>query len=340
MLSSITTNTAFKTVNVKNIEIESYNKRIEKFKKISNLLKKFNKSNCLVSAKNKISKYSYDNKRSFYVGDTKIFLKKRIGSNSRYGTIFLSTYDNNKFAIKLSPFSHYNLREIILIEKFSKLVENDINPHFLLNYKLFICNNNLELNNLPSIIQKNNYYITVNELVNGNFKNFLNFTNSVLLLNALQQILISILSFHHFSDGLFHNDCHYKNFLYLKINPGGYFYYKIYDKDIYIKNLGYIWFIWDYGLVKTKEIYIKRRLEDYFRILHFFLKYNNLNRSTSNSLVIKNVLKILKFRKTYSSEFGNSDKLFFETLFKIPKLFNYKISSIQDIINKNPYVIK
>lgn len=339
MFSSVKSNTYFKTVNVKNLDVNSYNKRIEKYKNISNLFKNFNKSKCLVPSK-KTSENSIINKRSFYIGDTQIFLKKRIGSNSRYGTIFLSTYNNNKFAIKLSPSSQYNLREIILIQKLSKIAEEDINPHFLLNYKLFICNNNLELNNLPTVIKKSDYYITVNELVNGNFKNFLNFTNSVLLLNALQQILISVLSFHHFSGGLFHNDCHYKNFLYLKIKPGGFFHYKIYDKDIYIKNLGYIWFIWDYGLVRTKESYIKRRLEDYFRILHFFLKYNNFNSNTSNSVAIKNVLKILKFRKTYSSEFGNSDKLFFERLFKIPKLFSYTVSSMGSIINKNPYIIE
>ena len=45
--------------------------------------------------------------------------------------------------------------------------------HFLLTYKLFICNNEFEIINLPRLIKEDNYYIAVNELVNGNFKNFI-----------------------------------------------------------------------------------------------------------------------------------------------------------------------
>jgi len=311
MFSSVKSNTYIKTVNVKNLDINSYNKRIEKYKNISNLFKNFNKSKCLVPAK-KTAENSIINKRSFYIGDTQIFLKKRIGSNSRYGTIFLSTYNNNKFAIKLSPSSQYNLRQIILIQKLSKIAEEDINPHFLLNYKLFICNNNLELNNLPTVIKKSDYYITVNELVNGNFKNFLNFTNSVLLLNALQQILISVLSFHHFSGGLFHNDCHYKNFLYLKIKPGGFFHYKIYDKDIYIKNYGYIWIIWDFGLAHTELCYKTKRLEDYIRIVRILNEKISINDNIYN----ESIMNILKYKYNYREIFGDSDKKFFEELFK------------------------
>lgn len=338
MFSSKESNTYFKTVNVKTLEINDYYKRIENYKNYINLFKNFGKLKCLVPIKDK-SNYT-SNKRSFYIGDTQILLKKRIGSNSRYGTIFFSTFNNNKFAVKLAPSSNYNLREIILIQKLSNITKEDKNPHFLLNYKLFVCKNNLEIVNLPTIIKRDDYYITINELVNGNFKNFLYFCNTTLLLNALQQILIAVLSFHHFTGGLFHNDCHYKNFLYLKIKPGGYFHYRIFNKDIYIKNLGYIWFIWDFGLVRTKESYIKRRLEDYFRILHFFLKYNDFNTNSSNSKVIKSVSTILKYKKTYSLKFGNSDKLFFEEIFKIPKLFNHTIPSMAFIINKNPYIIE
>jgi len=338
MLSSQQTNTYFKTINVKNLEINSYNNRIEKYKNIIEILKNLNKSKCLVPIKK--TSINSTNKRSFYLGDTDIFLKKRIGSNSRYGTIFLSTLNNYQFATKLSPVESYNLREIILIEKLSNITKENKNPHFLLNYKLFICNNKLNSIDLPTVIKNNNYYITINELVNGNFKNFLSFATSVLLLNALQQILISILSFHYFTKGLFHNDCHYKNFLFLKIEPGGYFHYKIYNKDIYIKNLGYVWIIWDYGLVKTKEIYLEKRLEDYFRILYFFKKYNNYNSNSTNTKVIQIVTKLLKFQKNYKEIFGNSDKLFFEELFKISKLFSFNISSSNFIINKIPFIIE
>jgi len=339
MFSSQKTNTPFKTVNVKNIDVNDYETRLDNYKNLTMLFKNFNISKCLVPAK-KSEHNSFTSNRRFYIGDTQIFLKKRIGNNSRYGMIFLSNFQDKQFAVKLSPVTNYNLQEILLIQKLSKITEEDKNPHFILNYKLFMCNNNSQNPDLPTVIRKEKYFININELVNGTFKNFLNFTTSILLLNALQQILLAVLSFHHFTNGLFHNDCHYKNFLYLKIKEGGYFHYRIFNKDIYIKNMGYIWFIWDFGLTKNKESYKLRRLEDYFKILYFFTKYENFNSNSSNTIVIKNVSKIMKFKKNYASLFGNSDKLFFEELFKIPKLFNYTIPSMGVVINKNPYIIE
>ena len=184
--------------------------------------------------------------------------------------------------------------------------------------------------------------MSINELVSGNFKNFLNsaYINSDLLLNALQQILISILAFHHFTNGLFHNDCHYKNFLFHRIKPGGYFHYKIYGKDVYIKNLGYLWIIWDFGLARKESEYTKRRLEDYFRITSFFLKYNNnLYFNDKDADLIKIVNNILEFKQTFYRLFNNSDQLFMEELFKIPKLFSFKIPIKSKIVNKSPYII-
>jgi len=341
MFSSAKSNTVYKTVNIKNLDINDYKERIENYKNTINLFKDLNGSKCLVSSKQKSgTTNSISNQRSYYIDNTQIYLKNRIGNNSRYGTVFFSIFNNKNFAVKLSPVSRYNIQEVKLIQKLSKITEEDKNPHFLLNYKLFICNNKFKVKNLPTVIAKGDYFININELVNGTFKDFLKFTTSVLLLNALQQILLCVLSFHHFTDGLFHNDCHLKNFLFLKIKPGGYFHYRIFNKDIYIKNLGYIWFIWDFGLVKIKEAYKNRRLEDYFRILPFFLRYENYNSNSSNTVPIKIVSSILKYRKIHSALFGNSDKLFFEQLFKISKLFNYSIPSTEVTINKNPYIIE
>ena len=114
-------------------------------------------------------------------------------------------------------------------------------------------------------------------MVNGNFKNFI-YDNSVtnsLLLNALQQIMISILSFHHFTDGYFHNDCHYKNFLFYKIKPGGCFHYNINGIDYYIENIGFLWSTWDYGLV-SKLYYYGDYINDIMRI-DLTIRKRNLN---------------------------------------------------------------
>lgn len=338
MLSFERSNTLIKTVNVKNLEVRQYYDRLKLYKNVNKALEKMSKYKCLVPFKNpQVKEYLLEN--------TNIHLLNRIGSNSRYGTIYLTELDNLRFVIKISPQDKYNSLEVLLIQKLSKIVEQDKNPHFLFNYKFFMCNKKTQKFVLPTIIQDNNYYITANELVNGNFKNFLldDNTTSILLLNALQQILIAILSFHHFSGGLFHNDCHYKNFIFLKIKPGGHFHYKIYNQDIYIKNMGYIWIIWDYGLIKRRNS--ERRLEDYFKILYFFLKFkNNVNYNKKSISFSKGLLdivnKILEFKDNYYKTFGSSDKLFFENLFKISKLFTFELPLDSFIINPNPYIIK
>ena len=73
--------------------------------------------------------------------------------------------------------------------------------------------------------------------------------NIELLENAFAQIMMSILSFHRFTS-LIHKDTHAGNFLFHKIKKGGYIHYVFNKKNIYIKNVGYLWIIWDYGLAK------------------------------------------------------------------------------------------
>ena len=87
----------------------------------------------------------------------------------------------------------HNYKEIILSKQLSDVTLANLNPHFLLIFKLMICNNkNKQLFLLPRIIRNENYYISVNELINGNLKQFFDQKlNSSFYLNALEQILLS-----------------------------------------------------------------------------------------------------------------------------------------------------
>ena len=78
--------------------------------------------------------------------------------------------------------------------------------------------------------------------------------------------------------GINHNDCHAGNFLYHKIKPGGCFHYKINGVDFYIKNLGYLWVIWDFGIV-TKLYRHTDYISDYIRV-NTVTRKNNLARDT------------------------------------------------------------
>lgn len=308
------------------INIGDYYNRFDVYNRTKNAFNKLNNNECLVP-----------NNQEYLIGKNQLTLKHRIGSNSRYGIIYLTTSkDYYKFATKLTPVHVQNYTEIQIAKKLSNVTLKDKCPHFLIVYKVMGCNNNRELTTLPNLIKNSDYFISVNELVSGNFRNFLlnSNPNEELIINALQQILIAILSFHTFTGGLFHNDCHYRNFLFHKIKPGGYFHYNIYGKDIYVKNLGYIWLIWDFGLVRMDKSYSKKRLADYFRILYFFIKYYNIK---NNNPVIN---KLWELNDEYSYIFGSSDKKFFEFLFGLKDLFEYNIPQNSKIINSKDYIIK
>ena len=98
----------------------------------------------------------------------------------------------------------------------------------------------------------NFYNIYTSELANGDLKAFFKLydtTDTVtdeILLNAVGQMFMAIATLHDI--GIRHNDTHFGNFLYINIKPGGYIKYVINGQSYYIKNLGYLWVIWDFGI--------------------------------------------------------------------------------------------
>jgi hypothetical protein len=318
--------------------LKTFKNRISSFKKNYNKFTDIDKNQCL-SIITKI-------KGQYKINNPELILMKRIGSNSRYGAVYLTTDSNKNFyATKLTVINESNHNEIIISSKLSSFVEEEKTPHFLLVYKYLKCNNPFN-QKLPTIIKNSDYYIFICDIASGNLKQFLyEFQhNPKLLLNAYEQILMCILAFHYFTGGFYHSDCHYKNFLYHKIKPGGYFHYNIFGKDIYIKNLGYIFMIWDFGLVRTSPQRITQRLDDYFKIssiIYSMFRYSSYKQKNNKLINILNT--ILKYKNNYLSYFGNSDKNFFDVLFNIENLFIYELPSSKrtdsKIINKSPYFI-
>jgi len=86
--------------------------------------------------------------------------------------------------------------------------------------------------------------------------------DSYLLQNAFVQIYLSLFFFYQ-ETKCFHMDSHWGNFLYHKIKPGGYFHYKIFGKDYYLENLGFLWVVWDFGLIESFK-YKKNKYPDIF----------------------------------------------------------------------------
>ena len=328
----------FSVVN-QNIKLRTFKERLDEYKENQHLLKQMKSHNCLVSGIKRA-----DGNYEYILEEGKLVLKNRIGSKSKYGVIFLTSNKFNKsiFATKLTVMDDENYREIVISKKLSKISSLNLNPHFLFVYKSFYCSNNIN-QNLPKLIKNENYYISVNELINGNLKQFFDQKlNSSFYLNALEQILLSILSFHYFTKGIYHADCHYKNFLYVKIKAGGYFHYKIFGVDYFVKNMGYLWIIWDFGLVREEPYYKQQRLKDYFRIANFFNLTSQLSKSGNYNNLLKISDVILNYEYNFQLLFGSSDKKLFEDVFvKELNLFKSKNQLPRTFkkINNKPYII-
>jgi|694.fasta_scaffold146755_2 hypothetical protein len=241
-------------------------------------IKKRNNTGCI-----KIYKV-IDGKPIYRIGNN-IIIKNRIGTDSENGIVFLSTFrDKNKkifkYTCKITKLTSTSKLDLNIQEQLLKSVIKC--PHFPILYGSIICNNNINYKDsfekthsddktikqdyslYPNIMKKNknkDFLITFNELANGDLNMFVNSYETLIkdiLLNSYIQIFMSLI-FYYKITGKFHCDTHWGNFLYHKIKKGGYFHYKIFNKDYYIENLGYLWVIWDFELSYSIKNNIKSK---------------------------------------------------------------------------------
>jgi hypothetical protein len=312
-----------------------------------------------------------DTGKEYRIGDN-IILDKKIGDDSKYGITFISHFknkSNNKlgryliFATKLTDFTRKgNLVEYQILKYLTKLNINNICPHFPIGYGKLLCKNsqkNIIKENLMSkkeILGSNLYNIShifiFNELADGSLKQF--YKNGLLqtdsnIENMTIQCIMSIMFFNKYINA-YHNDCHYGNFLYHNVTPGGYYYYNIYGIDYYIKNNGYLWVIWDYGLIVpyynsydiNKNMFgsfsnkILPIITDYKRFISIFSKLKYYKP------FIKNILSHFNSYE-YVTDINNIKNFTIELL-NILVLYSNEIktsinSNKSNIINKVPYII-
>ena len=237
--------------------------------------------------------YTIDNKLMFKLGED-IILKYEIGSPSLYGSVYYGTFKNDKlfkFAAKLFLWDIGEINEYSIMPILNDAVFNNKCPHFPIFYAYTWCNNYYINDLLPEIIinnlnnNKKEFCILFNELANGDLKIFnkLNYTNDEYL-NSIFQIIISIFFYYKFIKG-FHNDTHAGNFLYHKIKKGGYYHYIILGNDFYLKNLGYLWIIWDFSFTTSFTNDNKNITRDVKKIIDSGFRFSSLK-------IIKDINKI------------------------------------------------
>jgi hypothetical protein len=340
-------------------------------KKLLNIEK--NKNKCL-----KI--YKIIDKKPIYRIGNNIILKNKIGSKSAHAIVFISSFRIKpqkifKYACKIVIINDKILLDLEIQKKLSKAITKC--PHFPILYGSLICDYNNVISDsfiksnskdlsikddiklYPEIIQKGKnenkpILITFNELADGDLEIFLNNPNitNKEILNTLGQMFMSIM-FYHQETKMIHNDLHWNNLLYHKIPEGGYFYYKILDKDYYLKNLGYLWIIWDYETSITFEKNknkIDIHKDYYYSVKYSFLPYKSkkssyslgwnkiphINNNEKINKIMQNIYKTLKKIKT--NDYNIIINIIISILLSY-KILLTKIPKKSIIINSNPYII-
>lgn len=232
----------------------------------------------------------------------------------------------------------YNLNSDVLTELYflnitTKLLQNKITNNLPFIFKYYLCNECILSN--KRLIEKHNsnkipcmYLIT--EKANGDFESYIvqKQTSKLKLYSGYLQIYIALYIIKKYY-GIEHNDLHIGNVLYFNVQPGGYWKYKIKNKDIYVPNYGQLFILWDFGYAFSKGSYPElvgapgninlykknnpHKFEDYVRILGGLTHKNHRFDNELNCLI-----EILNSSKnTTDIIYKLSDKL--QKLDKIPE---------------------
>lgn len=316
---------------------------------IKNLRLNPNRNNYCV----KFYKLDKDKKPIFRIGNN-IILNKRIGSSSSHGLVYLSTFrDKNKrlfkYAVKIIPITYKTLTEAKIITILNEAIIKDRCPHFPISYGNVKClmndkenssfsgttvSNEITSVNIP--LKDKDYLVYLTELANGDLETFLkDVKDQSLIDNTITQIYLSLL-FYYKEIGTYHCDAHSGNFLYHKIKPGGYFYYKIGGVNYYLKNEGYLWVIWDFeqsvpltSNVSNHNVPLTMGYD--FRTVTGYFLNDNYRKYLNSSTISKTVYS----RNDYNKFFNFIINILHN---KIGVLVS-TISPKDIIINKHPFVL-
>ncbi len=330
--------------------------RVKYYKYILNYIKDIKNNECIKYSKDKAVKYT--------IGD-KLFLIKKIGTESVAGVIYLTVLKNvlggNLLASKITPIHKDNHREIKIMKKLTdKVISQKKSKHFLIMYKHFVCPpmSILDLIKKPldeELVSPDKRLVSINELAHGDLKMLLEdrkiVSNDELMYNLFIQTFLSIASFHNLA-GHYHNDTHYGNFLYQKNKETGYYHYTYNNTSYYLKACEYNIMIYDYGYAtKSYKKYNKKALLDYIKIINSFMNekdgwgfYPDLPSAEFNDvmLLIKDELTVEYDEGDKNSNIQSMivDKfLLFLVEYYYPQFKLFIKNKPDKIINKIPFII-
>ena len=286
------------------------------------------------------------NKQLLRIGN-KIILEKKLGNSGAYGIVYKSYYRSNKnddykenikFAVKICEMNDLNYKEISISQTLTDYAINYNYISFPILYGYLECDN-AELNdfysseatsgslvyshssfdsNYNSLLKNDKLYFQIYEIANGNVNNYFayiidnktnKFKSNELVFNALSQIFISVMYFQDVMN-MQHNDTHFGNFLFHKVSRKEYdnFTFTILDKNLLVKNIGYLWIINDFGLATQlyKSKIVSQVIKDYIMILEELMRYKAY---FIDDTLIKFIMELKKYLKPDLYDNDNIDTI-------------------------------
>ena len=298
-------------------QADKYNliKRINNYRLLSKKLALLREDDCL-------EKQTFNGFEGYTIRNI-INLEKKIGTKSKYATIYLTGVPgfHNPFPIatKVMKYNYSNVNEVNIMLIITRiLILTRVSKHFLMIYGHCTCSN---------IIDERLKLISINELADGDLKMLVSMRkvlqDNELMLNILFQTFISIATFHNIV-GYVHRDAHYGNFLYQQNSEKGYYHYIFNDKNYYLKACKYNIIIYDYGfakqisnntadkeVIRTQNHYI---YGDYYKIIHAFINKKDRGWINSRNLPDSKITKIIMdistimYKNIYAELYYNNDK--------------------------------
>jgi hypothetical protein len=317
--------------------------RVKYYNYLINYIKDIDKNEC-------VKKYTEDNVTKYTIAD-KLFLIKKIGTESVNGVIYLTVVKNvlggNLLASKITPILKDNYKEINIMRNLTdNVISQKKSRHFLMMYKFFVC----PKNKLGIQVSDNKRLIAINELAHGDLKMLMEdrnvIANDELMYNIFIQTFLSITSFHNLAK-YYHDDAHHGNFLYQKNKEVGYYHYVFKSTSYYLKACEYNIMIYDFGYAaKFKKKSNKKAIMDYMRIINAFMnsdygwgEYTDLPSNKINGEMIYVREELVK--EFYHGGKNNiiEDLIFNKIILRFGNLKIFTTNKPNNIINKTPYII-
>lgn len=228
------------------------------------------------------------------------------------------------------------LVELFMLMLMSEITEKGQFPHFPLVYSVSLCGTSSGVNNnfrsLAHGRGKPDIALVFTELARGDLATWLGNSrhSNEAISSAIFQCVMALFAFK--TLGFTHNDAHAGNFLYHSVPPGGYWHYKLSGKDIYVKNCGHQFVLWDPMFASVAKPSVVNNNGDFWRLSQAIVHLLGYNRHAVK--ILDTFLnRGVKLPDTFFDWIKHLDQASLDEI----RVGNDRAPARQQILNRKPY---